>query len=103
MKIRKGDTIEVIAGRDKGKRGRVDRVLVSKGRIVGEGINMVTRHVKPRPDLRQAGRIQQESSIHISNVMLVCNKCDRPTRVRESFLDDGRKVRTCKWCKETID
>ena len=103
MKIRRGDTVLVVAGKEKGRRGRVDRLIPSKNRVLIEGINLVTRHVKPRPEVRQAGRIQQESPVHISNVALVCNKCSRPTRVRVSFLEDGRKVRVCLQCRETID
>lgn len=103
MKIRRGDRVLVIAGKDKGKTGRVERDLTSQNRVVVEGINVVTRHVKPRPNVRQAGRIQQESPIHVSNVMLLCNKCNKPTRVAVSYLDDGRKVRVCRQCKETID
>ena len=93
----------VTAGKEKGKRGRVDKVFPSSGRIVIEGINLVTRHVRPRPDVRQAGRVQQESPIHSSNVMLICNKCNDPTRSTTSYLDDGRKVRVCLRCRETID
>lgn len=81
----------------------MERVHPSNNRVVIEGINLVTRHVRPRPDLRQAGRVQQESPIHVSNVMLVCNKCSNPTRVTTDHLDDGRKVRTCLQCRETID
>ncbi len=81
----------------------MERVHPSNNRVVIEGINLVTRHVRPRPDLRQAGRVQQESPIHVSNVMLVCNKCSNPTRVTTDQLDDGRKVRTCLQCRETID
>ena len=64
---------------------------------------MVVRHMRPRPDVRQAGRVQKESPIHMSNVMLVCNKCSKPTRVRTTYLDDGKKVRVCLQCKETMD
>ena len=103
MEIHRGDNVFVIAGKDKGKTGRVERVNTSKNRVVVEGINTVIRHVRPRPDVRQAGRVQQESPIHVSNVMLVCNKCSKPTRVTTSYLDDGRKVRVCLQCKETID
>jgi large subunit ribosomal protein L24 len=103
MKVRKGDTVLVIAGKEKGRRGRVERVDSPGNRVLVEGVNMVTRHVRPRPDLRQAGRVQQESSIHASNVILVCNKCNKPTRARVSYLADGRKVRACLQCKETID
>ena len=103
MKVRRGDTVLVIAGKEKGRRGRVERVLPSRKRVLIEGINMVTRHVKPRPEVRQAGRIQQESPLPLSNVMLVCNKCGSPTRSRASHLEDGRKVRVCLQCRETID
>ena len=103
MNIRTGDTVLVIAGKEKGKSGRVERVIPSGNRVLIEGTNLVTRHMRPRPDVRQAGRIQKESPIHLSNVMLVCNKCSKPTRVKTSFLDDGRKVRVCRQCRETID
>ena len=103
MKIRSGDTVLVIAGKEKGKRGRVERVNPTENRLVVEGLNMVVRHMRPRPDVRQAGRVQKESSIHMSNVVLVCNKCTTPTRVKAAYLDDGRKVRVCLQCAETID
>ena len=103
MKIRRGDIVLVIAGKEKGRRGRVERLVPSQNRVLIEGINMVTRHVKARPEVRQAGRIQQESPVHISNVVLVCNKCSKPTRVRANYLEDGRKVRVCLQCRETID
>ena len=103
MRIRKGDTVFVLSGREKGRRGRVDRVLSEKDRVVIEGVNMITRHVRPRPNVRQAGRIQQEAPIHLSNIMLVCNHCTQPTRAHISFLEDGKKVRTCHKCNEPID
>ena len=103
MNIRKGDTVFILAGKEKGRTGKVDRVLADQNRLIVEGLNMVTRHVKPRPDLRQAGRIQKESPINFSNAMLVCNKCGKPTRPIASSLDDGRKVRVCRQCRETID
>lgn len=103
MSIRKGDTVFVLSGREKGRQGRVDRILPTKDRVVVEGINMITRHVRPSPNVRQAGRVQQEAPIHLSNLMLVCNHCAQPTRTHVSFLEDGKKVRTCHKCKETID
>lgn len=103
MKIRRNDNVLVIAGKDKGKTGRVDRQLVAEGRLVVEGVNMITRHIKPRPGIRQSGRIQQEAPIHISNVMLVCNKCSRPTRPKTMELENGSRVRSCPRCKEVID
>ena len=103
MKIRTGDTVMVIAGKEKGKSGKVERIQADRNRLVVEGINMVVRHMRPRPDVRQAGRVQKESPIHMSNVMFVCNKCSKPTRVRTTYLDDGKKVRVCLQCKETMD
>ena len=103
MNIRRGDTVLVIAGKDKDKRGRVERVLPQETRAIVEGANIITRHVKAQPGIRQAGRVQREAPIHISNVMLICNKCNKPARVRVRTLDDGRKVRACQNCKEAID
>jgi large subunit ribosomal protein L24 len=103
MKVRKGDTVMVIAGKEKGRSGRVDRVLNKQDMVVVEGLNMIIRHMRPRPDLRQAGRIQKESPIHMSNVLLVCNKCNSPTRPRLNYIEGGRKVRECRQCNETID
>ncbi len=103
MKIHRGDMVLVIAGKEKGKSGRVERTLPQENRVMVEGINLVTRHIRPRPDVRQTGRIRQEAPIHISNVMLLCNKCSKPARVAATYLQDGRKVRVCLQCKETID
>ena len=103
MRIRSGDTVLVIAGKDKGKTGRVDRQLTKQDRIVVEGVNRITRHVKPRPNIRQSGRIQQEAPIHISNVVLICNKCNRPTKPNVVFLETQNRVRGCPRCGEVID
>ena len=103
MTVRKGDTVLGIAGKEKGKRGKGDKVHTQGNKVEVEGINLIVRHVRPRPNVRQAGRVQKESPLHMSNVMLVCNKCNAPTRVKLQFLEDGRKVRTCLQCKETID
>jgi large subunit ribosomal protein L24 len=103
MRIRRGDTVRVIAGKEKGKTGRVERQLFKENRVIIEGVNLVTRHMKARPGVRQAGRVQQEASIHISNVVLICNKCNRPTRPTKVVLETGAKVRACTKCKEVID
>ncbi len=103
MKIRKNDTVLVIAGKDKGKKGKVRQALPKKDMIMVEGINMVKRHSRARGVARQAGIIELEAPLHISNVMLVCNKCNKPTRVGYSFLADGRKARICRSCAEVID
>lgn len=103
MRIRRGDTVLVIAGKEKGKTGRVERNLLDEDRVVVEGVNLVTRHMKARPGVRQSGRIQQEASLHISNVMLMCNKCSRPIKPTTVYLDTGSRVRGCPKCKEVID
>ena len=103
MRIRAGDDVLVIAGKDKGKSGRVERHLVGQERVVVDGVNVITRHIKPRPGLRQAGRIQVEAPIHISNVMLICNKCSEPIRPNTVTLETGQRVRGCPKCKEVID
>jgi len=103
MRIRSGDNVLVVAGKDKGKTGRVDRQDTKRNRVVVEGVNMITRHVRPRPNVRQSGRIQQEAAIHVSNVVLVCNKCDRPTKPKTVFLETGSRVRRCPRCEEVID
>ena len=103
MRIRSGDTVLVIAGKEKGKTGRVERQIAKESRVVVEGVNLVTRHMRPRPNVRQSGRIQQEAPIHISNVVLVCNKCNRPTKPTSVRLETGLRVRGCPKCKEVID
>ena len=103
MRIKNGDTVLVIAGKEKGKTGRVERQILAENRVVVEGVNIITRHIKPRPGMRQAGRIQREAPIHISNVMLICNKCGATTRPKTVTLDTGNRVRSCPKCKEVID
>lgn len=103
MKIRKNDQVLVISGRDRGKRGKVRLALPQEQRVVVEGLNLVKRHQKARGAARQAGIISVEAPLPVSKVMLVCNKCDRPTRVAARFLEDGRKVRGCKRCGEAIE
>lgn len=103
MNIRAGDNVLVIAGKEKGKTGRVERQLIAENRVVVEGVNIITRHMKPRPGLRQAGRIQREAPIHISNVMLICNKCGQNIRPRIVALETGQRVRVCPKCEEVID
>ena len=103
MRIRNGDNVLVIAGRDKGKTGRVERNLPGVGRVVVEGVNVVTKHMRGQPGVRQAGRIQFEAPIHVSNVVLICNKCNQPTKPRIAFLETGARVRICNKCQEVID
>jgi len=101
--IRKNDTVVVIAGREKGKRGKVLFVLPARDRIVVEHVNMMKKHQRPTQKLRQGGIIEREASLHVSNVMLVCGKCDKPTRIASQVLADGRRARTCRKCGEIVD
>ena len=97
MKIRKGDTVEVISGKDAGKRGRVLVADPGRQRVVVEGVNMIKRHTRPNPQKRiQGGIVEREAPIHVSNVMVVSPDSGRPTRVGYKILDDGRKVRVSK-------
>ncbi|PKB70967.1 MAG: 50S ribosomal protein L24 [SAR202 cluster bacterium Io17-Chloro-G6] len=103
MRIRTGDNVLVIAGKEKGKTGRVERRFPEGDRVVVEGVNLVTRHMKAQPGVRQSGRIQKEAPIHESNVVLICNKCNEPTKPKTTFLDTGARVRSCIKCQEVID
>lgn len=101
--IKKNDTVMVIAGKEKGKSGKVLRILTKKDRAIVEKLNMVKRHMRPGAHSRQGGIVEKEAPIHISNLMLICSKCTDPTRVGYKILDDGRKARFCKKCGEIID
>ncbi|MBW1696714.1 MAG: 50S ribosomal protein L24 [Deltaproteobacteria bacterium] len=101
--IKKDDKVKVISGKDRGKIGKVLKVLQGQNRLLVEKINMVKRHTKPSAQNRQGGIIETEAPIHWSNVMLMCNKCMTPARVTMKRLEDGKKVRACKKCNEIID
>jgi len=103
MKIRKNDNVIVITGKDKGKTGSVRYAYPRKERLVVEGINMMKRHTKPRTATDPGGVIHREAPIKVSNVRLVCSKCNEPTSVGYRSLEKGGKVRFCKQCKEVID
>jgi len=103
MKIRKNDTILVIAGKDKGKKGKVRFAYPTKEQILVDGINFIKRHTRAVREVRQAGIIEREASIPVSNAMLFCSKCNHPTRIGFRFLEDGKKVRVCRSCHEVID
>jgi len=102
-KIRKGDDVMVMAGRERGKRGRVQRINRKDGRLVIDGVNMTVRHIRPRPGVQQAGRIDLEAPLNASNVRMVCPHCNKAVRVGFSVLEDGKKVRVCKKCHEAIE
>ncbi len=102
FKVRAGDQVVVISGKDAGKRGKVNEVLPGTNRVIVEGVNVVKRHTRPTRKLPQGGIQEMEAPIHVSNVMVLCSKCHKPTRVSHRVLDDGKKVRTCKHCKEIL-
>ncbi|MQG20879.1 MAG: 50S ribosomal protein L24 [SAR202 cluster bacterium] len=102
-KIRRDDTVIVTAGKNKGTQGNVRRSIPDKNRVIVEGVNIIKRHLRNDPGLAQSGIVEQEAAIHVSNVQLICTECNEPTRVGFRSLEDGRKVRICKKCNETID
>jgi len=103
MKIRKNDNVLVITGKDKGKKGKVRFAYPKKKRVLVDGINFIKKHSRAKKQARQAGIIDLEAPINVSNVMLFCEKCNHPTRIGFRFLEDGKKVRFCRSCNEVID
>ena len=102
--IKKNDEVYVLRGKDRGKTGRVLIVNPVKQRVVVEGIQMIKRHTRPNPQKNiKGGIVEKESSIHISNVALVCKNCKKHTRIGSQVLSDGRRVRACKKCGNTIE
>ena len=102
--IRKNDNVLVITGKDRGKRGRVLRVLPDKNRLIIEGVNLIKRHTKPNPQKQiKGGVVEREAALHASNVQLVCPECSKPTRLGSKLLGDGRKVRICRKCEGVVD
>ncbi|MBF8376874.1 50S ribosomal protein L24 [Alicyclobacillus mali] len=103
MRVKTGDKVVVIAGKDKSKQGRILKVYPKEGRVVVEGVNVVKRHTKPNPQHPEGGIVEKEAPIHVSNVMIVDPKTGEPTRVGYKFLEDGRKVRYAKKSGEILD
>jgi large subunit ribosomal protein L24 len=101
--IKKNDKVKVIAGKDKDKIGKVLKVNRKKNRILVENINIIKRHSKPNMSNKQGGIIEKESPLHLSNIMLVCNKCMKQIRIKIKMLEDGKSVRFCGKCNEQID
>jgi len=101
-RVRKDDTVLVIAGRERGKTGKVLRVLHDEDRVVVERVNMVKRHTKPR-GTQGGGIVEKEASLHLSNVQPLCGRCDKPARVGAKRLEDGHAVRVCRRCGEQLD
>jgi large subunit ribosomal protein L24 len=103
MKIKKSDKVKIITGKDKGKEGKVLEAFPAEGKIVVEGLNLVIKHMRPRRSGEKGQRIQFPAALRVSNVMLICNKCNKMTRVGYKILENGKKVRMCKKCKEVIE
>ena len=101
--VKTKDEVIVISGKDKGQKGKVLSVSPKSGRVVVEGVAMVTKHQKSRAQGQPGGIIHKEAAIDASNVMLVCQKCGKPSRSGAKVLEDGKKIRTCKKCGEQID
>lgn len=103
MKIKKGDTVVVLTGKDKGKQGAVKQSFPQKQRVVVEKVNMVKKAMRPTQSNPQGGITSIEAPLHVSNVMLVCPECKQPTRVSKRVNEAGKKVRVCKKCGKDID
>lgn len=103
LSVKKNDTVMVITGEEKGKKGRVLAVLTGEGKLLVERLNLIKKHMKPSRKYSQGGIIEKEAPIQLSNVMLVCAKCDKPTRIGQKVLESGSKVRMCKKCGEVLD
>jgi len=101
--IKKNDNVMVITGRERGKTGRVLRVIPEKSRALVERLNMVKRHTKARGPQAAQGIIEKEAPLHVSNLMIMCEKCNGPVRMGKKLLEDGRRVRICRKCGEQLD
>ena len=102
LRIKKNDTVLIITGKEKGKKGRVLSVYPSEGKLLIEGINIIKRHMRPSMKYTQGGVIEKEAPVILSNIMLLCPKCGKPTRIKNTILSDGEKARTCMRCKEVM-
>lgn len=102
LRIKKGDTVMVITGKDNNKTGKILRIFSKKERVVIEGLNLIKKHTRARGN--QPGGIEEkEAAVHISNVMLFCTKCSKPVRIKKAILENGEKVRVCVKCGEAFD
>lgn len=102
MRLKKGDKVQVVAGNDKGKQGKILQVLTKKNRVIVEGVRIVKKHQKPNQVNQQGGIIEKEASIDASNVMIVCDTCKKPVRIGKVRNEDGSVERICKACKKPI-
>lgn len=102
MKVIKNDTVLVISGNYKGKKGKVLKVFPKQSRVIVEGVNFIKRHTRPTQKSPQGGIVEKEASIHVSNLMVVCPKCDTPSRLGRKILEDGKRIRVCGSCGEML-
>lgn len=103
MKIKKDDTVLIISGKDKGKKGKVRFAYPDTKKVMVEGVNMIKKHAKAKAQVKQAGIIEREAPISAADVMLLCSKCNKPARIGFKILQDGRKARVCRACGEVIE
>ena len=103
LHVKKGDTVVVIAGKDRGKKGKILQSMPAKSRVIVEGINMIKKHTRPTQKMPQGGIVEKEAPLHASNVMPFCPKCGKGVRISKKELADGKKVRTCYQCGEVFD
>ena len=103
LHVKKGDTVQVITGKERGKSGKILKAFPAKGRVIVEHLNMIKKHTKRRSQGQGGGIIEREGTIHVSNVMLVCPSCRKATRLGKKLLEDGSKARICKKCGEVVD
>ncbi|HEU4342965.1 MAG TPA: 50S ribosomal protein L24 [Candidatus Binatia bacterium] len=103
MQIRKNDSVMVIAGKERGKTGKILRVLPDQGAVLIERINLMKRHSRPRGPQQPGGIVEKEAPIEASNIMIMCDKCNAPVRIGRKILADGEKIRVCRRCGEALD
>jgi large subunit ribosomal protein L24 len=103
VQIRKNDSVMVIAGKERGKTGKILRVVHDKDAVIIERVNLVKRHTRPRGPQQPGGIVEKEAAIHASNVMIMCDKCSAPVRIGRKSLADGNKIRICRRCGEALD
>jgi len=103
LPIRKGDKVQVIAGKDKGKKSKVLFALPDENRVVVEGVAMIKRHTRPTRKVPQGGIQEREAPIHVSNVQIICPSCGQPTRIGHRVAESGKKIRVCRKCEGDID
>jgi large subunit ribosomal protein L24 len=103
VRLKKGDNVLVISGEDKGKKGKIVKIFPKENRVIIEGMNLLKKHMKPTQKSLQGGIVRQEGPVQISNVRLICNKCDKPTSVKHGLTKEQKKVRVCKKCGEIMD